>query len=148
MHLGMRDLTMQQTGLMSTVLTALSCGIWLISCAKDTNDEPELSVAAQNLYNCELIGDGAFHLPDATREQRCTLDCYTSTVDCIALHRAFCGDTRAEFDSCIWDCIHTGCDENNRYTDEARCDGFIDCQNGADEANCDPSLLFECEEYV
>lgn len=72
----------------------------------------------------------------------CVTNCLAS-AECVTLTAVFCGGGDAAFSECITTCLNEpfACGNGQTFTESDRCDGYIDCDNGADEQGCP---TFQC----
>ncbi len=125
----------------SLPLAFFSMSALLFSCSGD--DSP-CSRAVSKLQTCNLVRSGSniCQDPDADELSACGNDCIQA-ASCSQLTAFMCDESSSSeavescFESCRLADATLSCDGGDvRYGSADKCDGFEDCDDGADEAGC------------
>ena len=134
-----------------TIITLLMWGV-VISLVGCGGEDEESQSAQSKLQGCGLISGGTMRGLGGGQTERCTSECVLSS-NCMTLDEAVCGDgSSAAYDE-FWNCV-TQCEDalpkhkcgpgDAEVGGSAVCDGYTDCQDGSDEANCNQDK-FSCD---
>jgi len=100
--------------------------------------------AADKLASCELL-EGSVDCATAPSDplSACVFACY-GPASCEDIQATVCAATMASFADCLTACqdIEVMCDDGTSYPASWMCDGFADCPNAEDEADC--GQTFDC----
>jgi Low-density lipoprotein receptor domain class A len=128
---------------MKLIYLALTAAILTSSCKSDSACES----AAQKLRSCGLLSAGATECGNAAgdAEATCAFGCFKRAT-CEQLEDSFCGGNASPVDDCVASCGENAreieCGDEGVYFADEKCDGFDDCDNGADELGCP---VFSCK---